>query len=329
MKIVAIAPRFIVLLVFFLSFASTAYPFGFFAHRKINRMAVFTLPPEIIGLYKEHIEFLAERSVDPDRRAHAVEGEAPRHYIDIDHFGPEPFAAMPKKWTDAVLAFTEDTLKQYGVLPWYIDVMMQRLTHAFKEVDMDRILLLSAHLGHYIADACTPLHTTVDYNGRVASHRGIHAFWESRLPELYAAEYDFFTGKAGYVSEPLNRAWELIKTSHYKVDTIYQVFDSLLLHVSGDLVYAHEMRGQASGRVYSQYFSEVFHTALHGMVERQMRLAVNTVGDFWFTAWVNAGQPDLQAMESRQISRRLLRLLRKQETEWNQAANAAGRPNPP
>ncbi len=316
-------------LVFSLPGASPAYPFGFFAHRKINRMAVFTLPPEMIGLYKEHIEFLAERSVDPDRRAHAIEGEAPRHYIDIDHYGAEPFVVMPKKWTDAVSVFSEDTLMLYGVLPWHIDVMMHRLTRAFEDMDMDRILLLSAHLGHYIADACTPLHTTVYYNGRSASQRGIHALWESRLPELYAADYDFFTGKAKYVKKPLYRAWELIKTSHYKVDSIYYIYDSLLFHIPGDLVYAHEMRGQSSGRVYSQFFSGAFHMGLCGMVERQMRLAVKTVGDFWFTAWVNAGQPDLQALETRQISQRLLRFLRQQENEWDQVTKASGRLNPP
>jgi hypothetical protein len=67
------------------------YGFGFFAHRKMNRMAVFTLPPEMIGFFKKHIEYLSERSIDPDRRAHAVQGEAPRHYIDIDHYGENPF----------------------------------------------------------------------------------------------------------------------------------------------------------------------------------------------------------------------------------------------
>ena len=30
---------------------------GFFGHQRINRIAVFTLPPEMFGFYKEHIEF--------------------------------------------------------------------------------------------------------------------------------------------------------------------------------------------------------------------------------------------------------------------------------
>ncbi len=308
--------------------STNVHPFGFFAHRKINRMAVFCLPPEMIGLYKHHIEFLAERSVDPDRRAHAVEGEAPRHYIDIDHFGPDPFEVVPVKWGDAAELFSEDTLMEYGVLPWHIDIMVRRLTRAFVNNDMDNILLLSAHLGHYVADACTPLHTTLHYNGRTPEQRGIHAFWESRLPELFAHEYNFFTGRAQYVGDPLEKAWELVKISHHKVDTIYQVFDSLLVFFPEDKVYAHEMRGQSMGRVYSRTFSAAFHDALNGMVERQMRLAVKTVGDLWFTAWVNAGQPDLQAMQTRSLSNRILHIIRQEKNEWDKATDPAGRPNP-
>ncbi len=308
--------------------STNVHPFGFFAHRKINRMAVFCLPPEMIGLYKHHIEFLAERSVDPDRRAHAVEGEAPRHYIDIDHFGPDPFEVVPVKWEDAAELFSEDTLMEYGVLPWHIDIMVRRLTRAFVNNDMDNILLLSAHLGHYVADACTPLHTTLHYNGRTPEQRGIHAFWESRLPELFAHEYNFFTGRAQYVGDPLEKAWELVKISHHKVDTIYQVFDSLLVFFPEDKVYAHEMRGQSMGRVYSRTFSAAFHDALNGMVERQMRLAVKTVGDLWFTAWVNAGQPDLQAMQTRSLSNRILHIIRQEKNEWDKATDPAGRPNP-
>jgi hypothetical protein len=32
------------------------------------------------------------------------------------------------------------------------------------------------------------------------------------------------------------------------------------------------------------------------MVERQMRSAIRMIGDLWFTAWVEAGQPDLSAL---------------------------------
>src|SRR5687767_4675154 len=82
---------------------------GFFAHKQINRLAVFTLPPEMIGFYKKNIEYLTEASVNPDRRRFSVVEEAPRHYIDIDHFGDSAMFKMPRYWKEAVEKYSEDT----------------------------------------------------------------------------------------------------------------------------------------------------------------------------------------------------------------------------
>ena len=89
----------IFLLITFLTLDSYifSYSWGFFAHKRINRMAVLTLPHGMIGFYKKHIEFITENAVSPDRRRYAMEGEAPRHYIDIDHYGEDPFEVMPRR----------------------------------------------------------------------------------------------------------------------------------------------------------------------------------------------------------------------------------------
>ena len=67
----------------------------FFGHRSINRLAVFTLPTELMKFYKRHIDFLEYHAVDPDMRRYALPEEAPRHYIDIDHYGERPFETVP------------------------------------------------------------------------------------------------------------------------------------------------------------------------------------------------------------------------------------------
>ncbi|MDG2455936.1 MAG: S1/P1 Nuclease, partial [Bacteroidia bacterium] len=36
-----------------------------------------------------------------------------------------------------------------------------------------------------------------------------------------------------------------------------------------------------------------YHTAMGTMVERRMKKAIYTTGCFWYTAWIDAGQPDL------------------------------------
>src|ERR1043165_5539418 len=97
--------------VLFLPSKQPAYSWGFFGHQKINRMAVFTLPEGMIGFYKQHIEYISAHAVDPDKRRYANADEAPRHYIDIDHYGEHAFDSVPHWWKKAVARYTEDTLK--------------------------------------------------------------------------------------------------------------------------------------------------------------------------------------------------------------------------
>ena len=118
----------------------TLNSWGFFGHIRINKMAVFTLPPEMIGFYKRYIDYISEHAVDPDKRRYASAVEAPRHYIDIDHYGEHPFDSMPRRWNDAVDKYSEDTLQAYGIVPWHIEIIYKRLVYAFIEKDSDKIL---------------------------------------------------------------------------------------------------------------------------------------------------------------------------------------------
>jgi hypothetical protein len=276
-----------------------AHTWGFFAHKRINKMAVFTLPEGMIGFYKHHIDFISDHAVDPDKRRYAVEGEAQRHYIDIDHYrkqGEDPFKLVPRNWTDAVTAFTEDTLQAYGIVPWHINVMYYRLIDAFKEENVDKILHLSADIGHYIGDAHVPLHTTENYNGQLTNQKGIHGFWESRIPELYAENYDYWTGKAAYIQKPLDVAWETVKESHMAVDTVLGFEKKLNDATEADKKYAYENRGRIMMKVYSEEYTKKYNEMLNGMVERRMRQAIISVGSFWYSAWIKAGQPDLNKL---------------------------------
>src|SRR5690606_6992480 len=133
------------------------------------------------------------------------------------------FIVMPKQWDMAVQKFTEDTLQAYGIVPWHIEVMYRRLANAFKRGSVDRILYYSAEIGHYGADAHVLLHTTLNYNGQMSGQHGIHAFWESRIPEHSAEEYDHFVGKAVYLSDTLDAAWDAVIASHAALDTVFRM----------------------------------------------------------------------------------------------------------
>ena len=159
------AIRFLIPLFILLLSNYNSYCWGFYAHQKINYYAVFLLPPEMMVLYKPNISFLSEHAIDPDKRRYAVADEGPRHYIDIDHYGAYPFESLPRKWNDAVAKFGEDSLKEYGIVPWHVQNMLRRLTDAFKEKNFSLIMKNSAEIGHYIADAHVPLHGHQQYSG--------------------------------------------------------------------------------------------------------------------------------------------------------------------
>ena len=310
-----------ILFYFFLSIAccllpTSAFTWGFFAHKKINQLAVFILPPEMISFYKKNIDYLTAHAVDPDKRRYSNKAEPPRHYIDIDHYGQHPFDSIPKLWKDAVKKYSEDTLNAYGIVPWYVEKMMFRLTEAFKEGNVDRILYLSANLGHYVADTHVPLHVTENYNGQFTNQVGIHGFWESRVPELMFDRWEFFTGRAEYVNKVNDRIWKILKQSYEAKDSVLNFEAELTKKFGPDKKYSYEKKGSKTVKVYSAEFSQAYDKMLNGMVERRMRNSVFDVGSFWYTAWVNAGQPNLNRLMDKQVADSLKTVKEETEEMW-------------
>jgi len=270
------------------------FSWGFFGHKMINRLAVFTLPEALLGFYKNNIDYVTDHAPDPDKRRYSDKSEGCRHFIDLDHFETVlPIDTVPKYWKDAVAKYTEDTLSAYGIVPWYIHLMKMRLTDAFREKDADKILKLSADIGHYMADAHVPLHATENYNGQLTGQNGIHGFWESRIPELFTNNYNFFVGRARYLDDVQKSAWTAIEGSFAGKDTVLDFERKLNMNFPPEQKYIFEQKGSKQVKVYSKQYSEAYEKMLNGQVERRMRISILMVGSIWYTAWVDAGQPDL------------------------------------
>lgn len=338
---------------------------GFFGHRLINRVAVYTLPTEMIGWYKPNIDYLAEHSVDPDKRRYATRHEAVRHYIDLDHWGTYPFEHMPRTWDKALAynlqlyfindgdtiylirniphklwgdsivdyrqrlqivrsfylsqyyedhqiikcdtlnelypalkcttgtdVYIADALSEHGIVPYHLQAMQSRLTKSFRENNHESIARNSAEIGHYIADACVPLHTTSNYNGQLTNQTGIHAFWESRIPELFAVEdFDMVVGTATYIEDPVSYFWNLVLDSHKEVDRVLGLEKELSITYPTDKQFCFEDRANQNVRTQCAAYAEAYHLAMDKMVEDRFRVAVKALGDAWYTAWIDAGQP--------------------------------------
>ncbi len=271
---------------------------GFYMHQQINYHAVFLLPPPMMIFYKPNIGYLSEHAVDPDKRRYMVAAEGARHYMDIDHYGKYPYPDLPHDYTLAVAKFSLDSLRAYGIVPWWVQTMLGRLTRAFREKNAREILKYSAEIGHYIADAHVPLHASSNHNGQLTGQEGIHGFWESRIPEIFAEkEWDFFIGPASYIPEPGHFIWDRLLQSAAAADTVLRVEWETSRALKPDGRYSFEERNGKLVKQYSTAYATLYANRLDGMIERRMRLSIHAVASFWYTAWVNAGQPALGGLQ--------------------------------
>lgn len=269
---------------------------GFFAHQRINNLAIFTLPVGMAGFYKKNVKYITEHAVDPDKRRYADTLEAPRHYLDVENY-EKHIDSIPEKWNDALAKYGQKKLNENGIVPWQIQRTYFSLVRAFKTRDSIKILKYSAELGHYIGDAHVPLHTTSNHNGQLTNQVGIHAFWESRLPELFSKNYSFVVGKANYIENPLQEAWKIVKHTHSLVDTVLSFEALISFDFPSDQKYNFSERNNTILKQYSVAYSKAYHDKMNNMVERQMRSAILEIGSFWFSAWVDAGQPALKNLQ--------------------------------
>jgi hypothetical protein len=350
---------------------------GFYGHRLINRMAVFTLSPELYGFYRNHIDYITEHAVDPDKRRYASKFEDIRHYIDLDHWGTYPYENLTRDFEDDIIRHTlwttnsgaeTDTLKtdirndsiyikvtdsvnlsvscdyptfltfwkknikplyyedqwqinkydlddlfhtdyftrnnadisfadqfsKHGILPYHLEEMMHKLTRAFEHKNHEQILRLSAEIGHYIGDAHVPLHTTSNYNGQLTGQHGIHAFWESRIPELLATEnYMFLTGKAVYIEDVRSFFWNTVLASNKFVAEVLEKERLVSGQLETDALFCFEKRLNVTIKTQCPEFVKAYSASMGSMVEDRMVSAAHALGSCIFTAWILAGQPEL------------------------------------
>ncbi len=368
-----------------LTFQNEDPQWGFFGHRRLNQLAVFTLDQDMMPFFRANIEWITEHAVDPDKRRYATRHEAVRHYIDLDHWGEsETYDYVPRNWTDALLWQAEliveipgdtviwsvDTIIEapsdfkfdrdsrvllrsnqgqslelqlgayreywiqnilpmyyedemvvpalslrnigfplppeakmirirevfsgYGILPYHLEQMHRRITRAFEAEDSGKILRLCAEMGHYVGDAHVPLHTTENYNGQLTGQTGIHAFWESRIPELFAdQQYDYLVGKAEYIENPREYYWDIILKSHSLVDSVLRTEARLRLAFPEDQQMVFDERLGRTIKTQSAEFAAAWDNEMQGMVEERFRATIKAIGSVWYTCWVDAGQPDL------------------------------------
>jgi hypothetical protein len=99
---------------------SSAFAWGFAAHRYIMRRAIDLLPPELKPFFVQYREEVVIRVMDPDLWRNVGWPEEPNHFVDfgVREYGQYPFTALPRDYGAALEKFGRTTLERNGLLPW-------------------------------------------------------------------------------------------------------------------------------------------------------------------------------------------------------------------
>ncbi|MDO7886945.1 zinc dependent phospholipase C family protein [Hymenobacter cheonanensis] len=274
--------------------APAARAWGFLGHRVITQVAVYELPASMQAFYFRHLAELVRLSTAPDERRAQDKEEGPRHFIDMDHYSEDnPFAKVPRDYEEAAAKFSADTLKKYGTVPWTVLDTKQRLVDAFRQRDTTAIIKYSAELSHYTADAFVPLHTTVNYDGQLSGQTGLHALWESQLPERFLNDYKLDGEEGKVLKDPLAAIWGTIQGSYGFLTATYDLEAKTAKGFTPQTKYTFSHRFGRTQRRYSDAFADAYEKEVGGMVAFRLKGAAPMVASMWLTAWQEAGRPDL------------------------------------
>ena len=270
---------------------------GFLAHKTAHKIAVQELPKELQNYFNKNINYLEYNSVRPDVRKKKDRSEAPKHYIDFEAYGDSAAYKMPWKWNEAVKKYSKDTLTKYGYVPYQIIETQKRLTNAFKQRNADSILFYAADLGHYIEDANVPLHTTINYDGQLTNQKGLHALWETMIPEIEIKNYNLSPKhQATYIKNKEQAVWTAVRRAHALLPIIFSKEKEVSKKFTTGTKYRIQNRKGKEVKNYTGAFAKAYSAALGTTINDQLMNSANMVADFWYTAWVDAGKPDVSKL---------------------------------
>ena len=204
------------------------HAWGTTGHKLIVERAIALLPAELRPYFEKNRVFFVEHSIDPDTyRSVGFAEEEPRHFVDLDSYGPFPFATIPHDYNAAVAARGLDFVMKNGTLPWRLQEIYGKLADAFRQLQTapyarDNVRLFSAVMAHYISDATQPLHATANYDGQLTGQSGIHSRFESDLVERYVGRLTLTPAPLVPVASARDFAFTTLTESYESVKPILE-----------------------------------------------------------------------------------------------------------
>ena len=256
-----------------------AAAWGTEVHKFITARVIALLPPEIRPFFEKYATTIVEHSIDPDlwRTAGFVD-EPPRHFVDMDSYGPYPFKDLPHDYDAAVKRYGLDFVTKNGTLPWRTEEIYKQLVDAFAQkgpYSRENLKFFAAVISHYAADAHVPLHAAVNYDGQLTGQWGIHSRFESDLFSRYQSTLQLapkIPGTVGSVRE--------------------LIFESLTVSFSNVQAVLDADKAAVAGKdVYDDGYYDAFFGKVRPILEQRLSDSIGDVVGVITAAWIEAGRP--------------------------------------
>jgi hypothetical protein len=269
-----------------------ANAWGFEAHKYITLRAISLLPPEIRPFFEKFRDSIVEHSIDPDLwRTAGWEAEAPKHFVDMDAYGPYPFKEVPRPFDDAIWRYGREFVERNGTLPWRTEEIHGRLVEAFTQkagYSRENIKFFSSVISHYVADAHVPFHAALNYDGQLTGQWGIHSRFEAELFERFSDKLQVKPGALVSIERPRDFIFDTLTASFALVQPILDADKTL-----------------AQGReVYDDEYFTLFFGKTQATLERRLSDSITHVASMIANAWEKAGRPALP-VEARRVPRKI------------------------
>ena len=280
----SIVPLFLVLVI---AAPTPASAWGFEPHKYIMTRAIALLPPQIRPFFQKYQTTIVEHVIDPDLwRTAGWEQEPPRHFLDMDAYGPYPFPNFPREREEAIKRYGLEFVEKNGQVPWRSAEIYQKLVEAFQQqapYARDNIKFFSSILTHYVSDAHVPFHAVVNYDGQLTGQWGIHARFETELFERNRAILHVVPKPIG----PVRSAREF-------------VFEAL---ISGfpltSSILAADKAAVGGREVYDDQYFKVLFGRVRPILERRLAESITASASMIASAWIEAGRPTVPLEQPR------------------------------
>jgi len=261
-----------------LSLSVLILSWGTTGHKKISEASALSFNAHMQG-FLTWIDFIREHASDADIRKDIDQDEGPKHYIDIDNYSEFiSTGRIPQTFDSALLIHGFSFVEGNGILPWATLTAFDSLRNCMQRRNFAKAKIFAADLGHYVADGHMPLHITKNYDGDLTGNSGIHSRYESAMINENNQQITYTGTEATEIKDVTQYIFNYIYNNHKYCDSV---------------IFADNYAKSQS----TNYFSQTYKTALWDKSKhftiRLFKQASNSLANLIYTAWIQAGKPEL------------------------------------